>query len=59
MYAKERPDLLIAVLSRSMASGTELVEAVPALQGTPFPLRPTEFSVYAYLTACSPLPAPQ
>jgi len=33
------------------ASGTDLVEAVPALQGTRFPLRPTGFSVYAYLTS--------
>ena len=41
------------------ASGTELVEAVPALQGARPPLRPTEFSVYAYLTCCSQLPAPQ
>ena len=41
------------------ASGSELVEAVPALQGARPPLRPTEFSVYAYLTCCSQLPAPQ
>jgi hypothetical protein len=33
------------------ASGTEYVEAVPALQGTRFPLRPTRFSVYAYPTS--------
>ena len=32
------------------ASGTDLVEAVPALQGARSPLRPTGFSVYAYLT---------
>lgn len=32
------------------ASGTDVVEAVPALQGAWSPLRPTEFSVYAYLT---------
>ena len=31
-------------------SGTDYVEAVPALQETRFPLRPTGFSVYAYLT---------
>jgi hypothetical protein len=28
-------------------------EAVPALQGTRFPLRPTRFSVYAYPIYCS------
>ena len=32
------------------ASGTDLVEAVPALQGARSPLRPTGCSVYAYLT---------
>ncbi len=32
------------------ASGSDLVEAVPALQGSRPPLRPTGFSVYAYLT---------
>lgn len=31
------------------ASGTDYVEAVPALQGARPPLRPTGFSVYAYL----------
>ena len=35
------------------ASGTDYVEAVPALQGTRLPLRPTGFSVYACLTSCS------
>jgi len=33
------------------ASGTDYVEAVPALQGARPPLRPTGFSVYAYLTS--------
>ncbi len=35
---------------RPSASGTDFVEAVPALQGARSPLRPTRFSVYAYLT---------
>jgi hypothetical protein len=33
------------------ASRTDYVEAVPALQGARPPLRPTGFSVYAYLTS--------
>ena len=32
------------------ASGTDYIEAVPALQGARSPLRPTGFSVYVYLT---------
>ena len=37
--------------SKPPASGTDYVEAVPALQGARPPLRPTGFPVYAYLAS--------
>jgi hypothetical protein len=53
-------------LARKSATGgfvvarrAEPVEVVPALQGARSPLRPTVFSVYAYLMCCSRLPAQQ